>query len=713
MPVTPTTILVASVACALAGCGVLLWKAKRPWPRALLFASLAAVLFGLAAFVRLIGAEGVAESITACRMFYLAGALGALPIAALATMPEITKRSFLASGRGAFLGGVAIVGLAFASLAGSDLVVSDVVRDGDRLEVGLGVAGRFLLVYLTAVSAYILTQLESLVRAMSPFPVRAARMVVLMLGASVLVFAYVSAETLVYGRWNVPATAWASVPLAATCVVAGLAGLRKSFDDMKLPLGRGVVYSSFTLFVLGGMWILLGVGARLAEVLGFSVDQQLLTLGVVAGALLGVSLWVSPSWKRRVAVFIDENFYVNRHDYRKEWERVARTVRPTGNRVELVRAVAETVRSIFDAEVYVGVASVGLGRFAVYDRTGSVLESFVPPLNGDLARLVAVRDTALVLSDNASDLDLVRPYVENQDAIDRLGIAVVVPMSSGGQLVGLLFIAEPASGSPFTPEDLGLMTVIGSALANPLYGHLLLREVEERREGEALVKFSAFVLHELRNSVSGLRGLAEGATKHMNNPEFRADLVAALTATSERMGALLDRLGYVRSAEESREGARVPVGVATFIGDALDQSGARRAAGVRVELRLEEGITIAGDRSQLAQVLVNLFRNAIDAMPSGGVLSIVALRTEDGSSAEISVRDTGCGMSADFMARSLFRPFSTTKTNGLGVGLYQCKNVIEEHGGQIAVESEIAKGTTVTMRLPIEKGVPERCATVC
>jgi putative PEP-CTERM system histidine kinase len=680
--------------------------------RVFILACLAALVFGLASLVRLMGAQSAEESEIACRVLYLTVALGAIPFATLATLPQLGARPLYSSGRGVFLVGVSILGLAFASLASSDLVFAEIRREFGRIEVVLGAAGRLLIVYLIAVAAYVLTQLESLLRASLHLPDRAARAVFLMLGASVVVFIYVVVEVLVYGTWNVSGNVWAALPIAATCLVAGIAGLRKSFDDMRLPLGRSVVYSSFTLFVLGALLIVLGIGARLTEILGVSLYRPALVLALSTAAVIGVVLWFSPAWQRRVAVFIDENFYVNRHDYRKAWERVAQEVRPTSDRIEMTRSLAQCVRRLFDADVYVGVAGPALGRFAIYDHAGSIVEDFTPFMDGEFAQLLRRRAAAVVLEDSAFDIELVAPYVECEVGLSRLSIDVVIPMKSGGELVGMLLLTSPRSGAVYSPEDLNLLTVVGSALANALYGHLLLREVEERREGETLVKLSAFVLHELKNSVSAMRGLAESAATHMHDPEFRDDLVAALSSTTDRMALLLNRLSQVREPVAGGPAARAPQDVAPIVVDAIQASGARNAAAVRVDVLLDPGLLVSVDRHALTQVFVNLIHNALDAMPEGGRLTLASTRTADGRAVEVSVSDTGCGMSPDYIARSLFRPFSTTKSNGLGIGLYHCKSVVEEHGGHVSVESTLGKGTRVTLCLPVEKGAAEPCVTV-
>jgi signal transduction histidine kinase len=70
----------------------------------------------------------------------------------------------------------------------------------------------------------------------------------------------------------------------------------------------------------------------------------------------------------------------------------------------------------------------------------------------------------------------------------------------------------------------------------------------------------------------------------------------------------------------------------------------------------------------------------------------------------LTVTDTGCGMGPDFLSQSLFRPFQTTKKNGIGIGMFHCKTIVEAHQGRIEAESEVGKGTTFRVRLPMAGG---------
>ena len=104
------------------------------------------------------------------------------------------------------------------------------------------------------------------------------------------------------------------------------------------------------------------------------------------------------------------------------------------------------------------------------------------------------------------------------------------------------------------------------------------------------------------------------------------------------------------------------------------------------------------DAEQIQKVLTNLLLNANEAIRDGESIQVSA--AQQGNFAALSVTDTGCGMSKEFINRLLFRPFKTTKKQGMGIGLFHSKKIIEAHQGRIEVESEEGKGNTFRVLLP-------------
>jgi signal transduction histidine kinase len=112
---------------------------------------------------------------------------------------------------------------------------------------------------------------------------------------------------------------------------------------------------------------------------------------------------------------------------------------------------------------------------------------------------------------------------------------------------------------------------------------------------------------------------------------------------------------------------------------------------------------VAFDPLQFHQVFINLFRNALEAMPQGGELRITS-RLRDGQ-AEITISDTGEGMPPEVVAK-IFQPYFTTKEQGSGLGLAICQGIIQEHGGCLLAGSAPGRGASFTIQLPLEETAP-------
>jgi len=105
------------------------------------------------------------------------------------------------------------------------------------------------------------------------------------------------------------------------------------------------------------------------------------------------------------------------------------------------------------------------------------------------------------------------------------------------------------------------------------------------------------------------------------------------------------------------------------------------------------------DPEQIHKVLINLVMNANDAVNGDGVIQVKTI--QDGTRIGFAVRDNGCGMSDEFIEKSLFRPFKTTKKKGLGIGLFHSKLIVEAHRGTLEVKSAVGAGTEFRVLLPL------------
>ena len=100
-------------------------------------------------------------------------------------------------------------------------------------------------------------------------------------------------------------------------------------------------------------------------------------------------------------------------------------------------------------------------------------------------------------------------------------------------------------------------------------------------------------------------------------------------------------------------------------------------------------------------VILNLITNAYEAIEKEGMIKVAASMNEGEIS--IKVSDTGVGISEEYIESCIFKPFRSTKKSGFGIGLYQCKTIVDAHGGKIEVESKKGAGTTFTIKLPVQR----------
>ena len=128
----------------------------------------------------------------------------------------------------------------------------------------------------------------------------------------------------------------------------------------------------------------------------------------------------------------------------------------------------------------------------------------------------------------------------------------------------------------------------------------------------------------------------------------------------------------------------------------------RASSHIRTDVSLQELPRIEVDAPYLEEALVNILRNAVEAMKEGGTLRVRSHRVDDPAPfAILEITDDGPGMTPEFVERDLFTPFRSTKERGLGLGMFSCRETVELHGGRIVVESSPGHGTTFQVHLPL------------
>jgi len=337
--------------------------------------------------------------------------------------------------------------------------------------------------------------------------------------------------------------------------------------------------------------------------------------------------------------------------------------------------------------------------------------------DGLLGKTVLTCETRVVDNFNRSE----DPYVK---AIAEEGIqsTVYVPLVVRGEPVGVMCVCS-RSEFKFSEDYVAFLTAVGNQIGVAVHNAMLYEEAnrayQELKEAQeqvirseklaSLGKLSATIAHEINNPIAAVLTYVKLMMKLVKRGHFSQDRAEDISRYLGTMGSELTRCGeIVKDLLAFSRRSRIAIKPQN-----IDQIISRTLALASHDLKLKEIRFVSEiepdlpmvrcDFRQIQQVLLNLISNASEAMEGGGVLSISAMRAGKNGFLEITISDTGCGISKEDQ-KNIFEPFFTTKAEGtgIGLGLSVVYGIITNHNGSIEVESEIGKGSTFKVLLPIQ-----------
>jgi hypothetical protein len=241
------------------------------------------------------------------------------------------------------------------------------------------------------------------------------------------------------------------------------------------------------------------------------------------------------------------------------------------------------------------------------------------------------------------------------------------------------------------------------------------QKARQSQKLEAIGTLAGGIAHDFNNILSSIVGYTELAMSGQEPDRQREDLLQVLKS-ADRGRLLVQR---ILAFSRQNDPTRAPVRLEHTVGETLQLLRASLPSTIQIRTSMEPAPpAVLADETQIQQVLMNLVTNGAQAMPDGGVLTISVAAFEvtpefaeshagpsPGRHARIAVSDTGTGMSPEVAERA-FEPFFTTKPAGVGtgLGLSVVHGIVRSHGGVVEIESEVGRGTTVTVYLPASEG---------
>lgn len=582
------------------------------------------------------------------------------------------------------------VSVVFLSMVGSNtfIYLAPVINPSPAA-MNLGPVGYWFYIYLLLSSVFILSRLESIFRSSTPSERWQIKFLIIGIGTIFAFAVYSGSQTILYSAILIPLIPIQSMLNLAALGLIAFGLVRHRNLDVDVFISRHVVYGSAIVVIVG--LYLLGVGL-LTKILGLFENQinPFLAPFIVLLSVIGlVILLSSDRVTRRIRLFISEHFYKHKYDFHLKWLEAVEKLGSERTVQALIPTVSEFLKETLGAkDISVWLYEKDRQEFA----RGNMAFASSPGLVSGLKEHplpMALNDFRHIsqINDKARWPDIVQGDV-------------LVPLIAGGQLIGFMSIGPDITGKPYVQNDYDLLTAVGKQAAYQLLNARMMADLSKARELEAFHEMSTFVIHDLKNLTNTLSLLVKNVESHFDNPAFRSEALRSLTLILSKLNAFVSRLSGL--SKTLRLNAQ-PADLNELILESLTTLDGMITAELQKTLPPLPRLII--DRELIKSVVINVLMNAQEAVMAAAKKGTIRIATRhDDRWITLTIGDDGRGMSPAFLDQQLFKPFRTTKSLGLGIGLFQTKKIVEAHGGTIDVQSQEGVGTTFDIRLPSRFG---------
>lgn len=469
----------------------------------------------------------------------------------------------------------------------------------------------------------------------------------------------------------------------------------------RVQVSRQVVFHTLSFSMIGFYLIamaLLAYGLRL-----FGGDWgRLMQISFLFGTvILGAVVLISPRFRAALRVQIAKNFFAYRYDYRVEWLRFIATVSrtdgaPNDGAGGLHERVVQAVCAVLDSPGGVLFVPDGDTLQPIAEWNNRRIKPEPILRQGSFGRYLESGQRIIAFDDLRAEAG--NGIILPDWAMANPRVWLAVPLVHLDNFAGLLVLERTVAPRTLNWEDFDLLRTLGRQAASYIAESSTQMALDDAAKFDEFNRRFAFIMHDLKNLVSQLSLVARNAERHAENAEFRRDMIVTLQSSVGKMNDMLARLSQRPSGRA--EPAREPVDIVAVLAQAVT---VKRLAHPPLTLAVapdDSGLqpVIAGDAGQIEQLFLHLIQNAIDASGAGAPIMVTA--ATDGGEVMIRIADNGPGMSSRFIREELYQPFRSTKPGGFGIGAYEAREIVRDHGGRLDVASREGEGTTFTIMLP-------------
>jgi putative PEP-CTERM system histidine kinase len=571
--------------------------------------------------------------------------------------------------------------------------------------IPLGYSGKIFYAFILICSVVILGNLERTLRASTGRIRWQIKFIIIGTGTICAAWVYSASQALIYSAINLSLSILNPIALLLACCLFAWGIARSSFLDVEVYLSRTAIQYSLTAFLASIYLVVLGLLAFRVQLLDAQQPLPLEAL-IVLLALAALSmLLLSDRLQERLKRLITRHFKRPIYDYRKAWMELTENTNSLLDANELCTAVARIISktfSILSVNIWLcdeSKTALSLAGSTVFSsqqatdlgRSGDVVAQLLSVFENDISLI----DLKQEMFDWADDIMRAKP-----EYFAEFKMRTILPLRTGRQLVGIITLNDDRVGkAPLSLEDQDLLNAYASQLAARVLQLRLSENLRQAQEIEAFQNVSAFFVHDLKNLASRLSLTMQNLPVHFDNPEFRGDALKLIQESAAKIDTTISRLSSLKQIEIKPSKTDLNAVLESTLRDF------ENSTACHVNRNLEQLPLISIDSEQIQRVIVNLMMNAHEATKGKGSIQVTT-STKD-HQVILAVTDNGCGMSRQYVDKMLFKPFSSTKKRGMGIGLFHSKMIVEAHHGRIEVESEEGKGTTFRVILPKKQEIEQ------
>ena len=553
----------------------------------------------------------------------------------------------------------------------------------------LGPAGKYLHIFLIIGIVINLVQLENTLRSSTGSKRWAIKYMIFGVGSILAFFIYLSTQSLLFSSINAQLLPIRSAVVIISASMMAVFIAKHRLLDVDIFVSRYFVYNSITVLAVGLYLIAVGLlthGIRYFE-LPYGIFFS--TVFVFISALTLIILLSAAALRRKVQLFINRHFYKHKYEFRDKWMETVEKITPQRSVKEVSDTLIELIsETMFPSAIHLwvfdpvsktfthsgkGAAPAGIERLASSNPFLSTVHERLAPFSAEEVK-----------GGPAHEL------------FNGTGAVICSPLVAGSEVTGFVLLGNDRTGTRYIQDDNELLKAVSTQAAVQIREIRLLEELTATKEMEAFSKMSSFIMHDLKNLTNSLSLISQNARHNMDNPEFQRDTIKTIDGTVTRMKNVIERLSNLPRELELRKQLM-------DAGELIEKSLMKLTLPAEKDIKLKKDLAacppVLIDPEAFEMVILNLILNAYEAIQDSGEISLSVFA--DGGGVCLTVSDNGRGMTGEYVATSLFRPFKSTKRNGLGIGLYQCKSIVEAHGGSIEVKSSPGAGTSFSIKLPL------------